>query len=66
MLNPWIIQTYKQEGKNEDGSDKWIIAKTSNAKLDGDGQLTIEINDELNSKISKRSGVFCSETLICG
>lgn len=66
MLNPWIVQTYKQEGKNEDGSDKWVIAKTYNSKLDGNGHMTIEVNDELEPKINDRFGIFCSETLLCG
>lgn len=66
MAKAWVLQTYKQDGKNSDGSDNWIIAKTGEAKLDGNGHLTLEVNDELDSKIGERFGVFCSETAICG
>jgi hypothetical protein len=36
------------------------------AKFDGQGELVIMIMDDLLPRVESRTGVACSETLICG
>ncbi|CAG9536302.1 unnamed protein product [Cercopithifilaria johnstoni] len=51
----WIIKTWKKI------DNKWIPAKESKAKFEGDGSFAISVKDDLSPKINNRFAVLCSE-----
>ncbi|KAI1728731.1 trypsin domain-containing protein [Ditylenchus destructor] len=60
MAKHWKFITYKLAG-----NDEWVPAREGIAKLDGTGEVVVQVGDELLAKLGDRMGVACSESDIC-
>ncbi|KAI1721823.1 putative immunogenic protein NIP-3 [Ditylenchus destructor] len=61
MAQHWKFITFKT-----DEAGNWIPAKEGTARLDGMGEIMVNVDEDLLPHIGERLGVACSESVICG
>ncbi|KAI6182160.1 hypothetical protein M3Y97_00350400 [Aphelenchoides bicaudatus] len=57
----WTFRTFKQNS-----NDEWVKAHEHTGRFDGHGEVEIKVGNDYLPRVASRSGVYCSETIICG
>uniref|UniRef100_A0AC35TTP7 Tudor-knot domain-containing protein n=1 Tax=Rhabditophanes sp. KR3021 TaxID=114890 RepID=A0AC35TTP7_9BILA len=56
-LKKWTFQTFK----HDEETDAWIKAEKLEAKIEGDGWMTVLVGKDYKPWINDRNQIFCSE-----
>ena len=58
---PWKFLTFKQ-----DGNGSWEQHKETLMTIDGNGEMSVKINEHYGAIVGQRNGVYCANSLYCG